>query len=695
MFTSMSSQFFRALIPLCATALLCGCGDGSEEEEEETINTVLQSVDSASRAVLINSADEIKETAVLNVLGGLPLAEVEASSGAVRGIVVHSATQGTTSLGSRLPLAGEEASSGAVRGIVINSATQGTTSRMALSNAEQELAFQVDKLLDASKRFSIFLKVSNLAVSPWRTQRNQIADFTKKLVDEVADLRSDLEDGKCKDNALKACQTRYRTWLKELVGIVQTFLNTAYLPLEDTQGRALQEQLRALLTESATRTAQQIVARDAVTTGGGAVATDGSLSLTRLAATSAGKPASASPNQGTGRLVASQLWPMPQSGESALGIDSPLHGARWNEAEDSSSSSPLIQVDIQPDGQCGEATHCFFTADAHFACGSDMFCKGGIARAAQCKPAPKGEACVYANSSGRAFLLQKDASQCKLWCGYAGQDDEDGVTVTVTRGALQNMEESRATVEPVPLVGPGNLVVNPVVNPVNPPVVKPVTHQYFLEVAFAEQGFNNEPTWFKGILDVDQDGNLLRVGGEIMTPYLDQNCAASCPVQRHEILLGAQAAEMESVPFVRNLGPGQAVATPGKLWTVYLDAANSPVHGKPRSPDPRGNPTNPWAPAASDDGNAWLRFFLPNPEFLKNGRLSWGNSEDAENGLPSHEGAAYADCSLLARTRQGDCVAAWHEDVEGVSGSMGGWPVCWRLTTAAGDRFTSGICPGN
>ncbi|MBQ1657803.1 MAG: hypothetical protein II058_04840, partial [Rhodocyclaceae bacterium] len=115
----------------------------------------------------------------------------------------------------------------------------------------------------------------------------------------------------------------------------------------------------------------------------------------------------------------------------------------------------------------------------------------------------------------------------------------------------------------------------------------------------------------------------------------------------------------------------------GKLWTVYLDAANSPVHGKPRSPDPRANPSEPNAPDASDDGNAWLRFFLPNPEFLKNGRLSWSQSED------SYKGVAYADCSLLAR-RNDNCVAGWHKDVEGVPSDTGGVPVCWRLTTAAG-----------
>lgn len=681
MFTTMSSQFFRALIPLCATALLCGCGAGAEEDTATTKALAEhqggEQSDGGGRGggsgggghgggggsgwnlctgCSVEQNEGIEATAVMNALGSLPLAGVEAS--------------------------------GAVRGIVVHSATQGTTSRMALSNAEQVLATQVDSLLDVAEKFLVFVKKTSSSVISGR--RDQIAGIITMLVSDVMDFRISLEKGKCGQD-MAGCQAAYLGFRQAVVETVEVFLNPNYLPPEDMVGRALQEQLRKLLTESARRAEQQIVARDAVTTGGGAVATDGSLSLTRLAATSAGKPASASPNQGTGRLVASQLWPMPQSGESALGIDSPLHGARWNEAEDSSSSSPLIQVDIQPDGQCGEATHCFFTADAHFACGSDMFCKGGIARAAQCKPAPKGEACVYANSSGRAFLLQKDASQCKLWCGYAGQDDEDGVTVTVSRSALQNMEENRAVVEPVPLVGPGNLVVNPVVNPVNPPVVK---HQYQLEVAFAEPGFDNEPTWFKGTLDVDQDGNLLRVGGEIMTPYLDQGCATSCPVRRHKILLGAQASEMESVPFVRNLGPGQAVATPGKLWTVYLDAANSPVHGKPRSPDPRANPSEPNAPDAGDDGNAWLRFFLPNWDFLENGRLSWGNSEDTENGLSSYKGVAYADCSPLARIND-NCVAGWHKDVEGVPSATGGLPVCWRLTAPDGDMFTSGTCPGN
>lgn len=674
MFTTMSSRFFRALIPLCAAALLCGCGAGAEEDTatakalsehqgEEQLDGSGSGDGECYGCEWMNMCtgcslaqnEEIEATAVMNALGSLPLAGVEAS--------------------------------GAVRGIVVHSATQGTTARMALSNAEQELAFQVDKLLDVAEKFLVFVKETSSSVIIGR--RDQIAEIVEKVVSDVRTFRFSLENGEC-GQGMAGCQAAYLRFRRAVVETVGVFLNPNYLPPGDIEGRALQEQLRKLLTECARRAAQQIVAHDSATMGGGVVATDGALSLTRLAAAAAGKPASASPNQGTGRLVAPQLWPTvaTQRGASTVNVIT-------QREEAASPSSPLIQVDIQPDGQCGEATHCFFTADAHFACGSDMFCKGGIARAAQCKPAPKGEACVYANSSGRAFLLQKDASQCKLWCGYAGQDDEDGVTVTVTRGALQNMEENRAVVEPVPLVGPGNLVVNPVVNPVNPPVVNPVTHQYFLEVAFEEPGFDNEPTWFKGILDVDQDGNLLRVGGEIMTPYLEQNCATSCPVQRHEILLGAQAAEMESVPFVRNLGPGQAVATPGKLWTVYLDAANSPVHGKPRSPDPRANPTEPNAPDASDDGNAWLRFFLPNPEFLKNGRLSWSQSGgDAENGLPSYKGVAYADCSLLAR-RNDNCVAGWHEHVEGVRSDTGGLPVCWRLTAPGGERFTSGTCPGN
>ncbi|MBQ7626073.1 MAG: hypothetical protein IJS87_03335, partial [Rhodocyclaceae bacterium] len=490
MFTSMSSQFFRALIPLCATALLCGCADYEPDDEEEaTINTVLQSVDSASRAVLINSADEIKETAVLNVLGGLPLAEVEASSGAVRGIVVHSATQGTTSLGSRLPLAGEEASSGAVRGIVINSATQGTTSRMALSNAEQELVTQVDKLLDASNRFSIFLKVSNLADSPWRTQRDQIADFMKKLGDEVAVLRSDLEDGKCKYEALSACQTRYRIWLNELVGTVQTFLK-ADLDLQGDggEGLTLQKQLRALLTESAMRTAQRIVARDSVTTYDGAfrvenpalgsvlaagkIKADGGLSLTRLAATSAGKPASASPNQGTGRLVAPKLWSTAATQRGAGTVN-----VIPQREEAASSSSPLIQVDIRPAGSCDEGGACSFTADArYFTCGTDTwaFC---TPRSAQCTPAAE-QGChrgFLSSLFSSSFVLPTIHQQCKLWCSYAGQE-QGGVTVTVTRSALQNMEENRAVVEPAPLVGPVKPVVNPVVNP---SVVK---HLYQVEV---------------------------------------------------------------------------------------------------------------------------------------------------------------------------------------------------------------------
>lgn len=667
MFTTMSSRFFRALIPLCAAALLCGCGAGAEEDTATT--KALAEHQGGEQQDGSGSGDEyeygkagwtlcsfcsfeqnkeIEMTAVMNTLGGLPPVGVEAS--------------------------------GAVRGIVVHSATQGTTLRMALSNAEQVLATQVDSLLDVAEKFLVFVKKTSSSVISGR--RDQIAGIITMLVSDVMDFRISLEKGKCGQD-MAGCQAAYLGFRQAVVETVEVFLNPNYLSPEDMEGRALQEQLRKLLADAATRATQQIVARDAVTTGGGAVATDGSLSLTRLAAAAAGKPASASPNQGTGRLVAPQLWSTAaaQRGASTVNVIT-------QREEAAPSSSPLMQVDIRPVGLCDEANICAFSAVAHLACGSDMFCKGGIARTAQCKSAAQ-DGCIVGGDSG-LFHLYRGAAQCKLWCRYG----QDGLTVTVTRGALQNMEENRAVVEPVPLVGPGNLVVNPVVNPVNPPVVKPVTHQYFLEVAFEEPGFDNEPTWFKGILDVDQDGNLLRVGGEIMTPYLEQNCATSCPVQRHEILLGAQAAEMESVPFVRNLGPGQAVATPGKLWTVYLDAANSPVHGKARSPDPRTNPSEPYAPAAGDDGNAWLRFFLPNPEFLQNGRPSWGNSEDAENGLSSYKGVAYADCSLLARIND-NCVAAWHEDVEGVPGSMGGAPVCWRLTTPAGNRFTSGTCPGN
>lgn len=663
MFTSMSSQFFRALVPLCAAALLCGCGAGAEEDTATAKALAEHQGGEQSdggggghggghgggggsgsgwnlcTGCSVEQNEGIEATAVMNALGNLPLAGVE--------------------------------SSGAVRGIVVNSATRGTTSRMALSNAEQELANQVDSLLDVADKFLVFVK--GTSSSHIIHQRDQIAKLTKMLVDDVKFLRSDLDKGACGRGMAGWCQAEYASLRQALTDIVEGFLNPNYLPPEDTEGRALQEQLRKLLADAATRAAQQIVARDAVTTddgafrvGIGAGTVDGRLSLTRLAAAAAGRPASASPNQGTGRLVASQLWPQPQSGESAVAQD----GA--------SSSSPLIQVDIRPVGECDELGACSFTADAHLACGSDMFCMGGIAPTAQCKPVAR-DGCFEAAGF---FHLSLGAAQCKLWCSYG----QDGLTVTVTRSALQNMEENRAVVEPAPLVWPGNLVVNPVVNPVNPPVVK---HQYQLEVAFAEPGFDNEPTWFKGTLDVDQDGNLLRVGGEIMTPYLEQNCAVSCPVRRHKILLGAQASEMESVPFVR-----QGVATPGKLWTVYLDAANSPVHGKPRSPDPRANPSEPNAPDASDDGNAWLRFFLPNWDFLENGRLSWGNSEDTENGLSSYKGVAYADCSPLARIND-NCVAGWHKDVEGVPSATGGLPVCWRLTAPDGDRFTSGTCPGN
>lgn len=672
MFTSMSSRFFRALVPLCAAALLCGCGAGAEEDTamvkalsehqgEEQLDGSGSGDGECYGCEWMNMCtgcslaqnEEIEATAVLNALGGLPLAAVEAS--------------------------------GPVRGIVVNSATQGTTSRMALSNPEQELVTQVDSLLNVVKNFIVWLKADDLEAFPsWREQRDQIAKKAEALTGKLEVIRSYLENGKC--NSLTMCEEEYAVLGQELSAIVAKFLNAKFP--ENTPVFALQKQLRDLLTDAATRAAWQIVARDAVTTGGGVVATDGALSLTRLAAAAAGKPASASPNQGTGRLVAPQLWSTAatQRGASTVNVIT-------QREEAASSSSPLIQVDIRPVTPCDEGA-CSFTADARYvtSCGADMwsFCIPEM-QATQCKPAAEHGCYTVHAGFFSGFTLPAMSPQCKIWCGPYVGGDQDGLTVTVTRSALQNMEENRAVVEPVPLVGPGNLVVNPVVNPVNPPLIQ--KYQYRLEVAFAEPGFD-KPTWFKGDLDVDQDGNLLRVGGEINTPYLEQNCATSCPVQRHKILLGAQAAEMESVPFVRNLGPGQTVATPGKLWTVYLDAANSPVHGKARSPDPRANPSEPYAPAAGDDGNAWLRFFLPNPEFLQNGSLPWGNSEDAENGLPSHEGAAYADCSWIARTND-NCLAAWHEDVEGVPGSMGGVPVCWRLTPPDGDMFTSGTCPGN